>query len=278
MKKVLTIQDISGVGKCSLTVALPVLSAAGLETCVLPTAVLSCHTGFQSFTFHDLTGEIPAIEDSWETEGFQFDAVYNGYLGSPEQVHLVEDIVSRFLKPGGIYVADPAMADHGKLYPGFDADFPQAMQELCTHADICIPNLTEDCLITGTAYVEEASNRKYIATPLMKPHEQGAAVPILTGVSFDPSYLGAMAYDSEQKSFVEYYTKKEPNAYHGTGDLFASSVVGALVRGRKLPDAIRIATEFTHASIVKTLQDPEPNWYGVNFEEAIPYFLRLLSD
>lgn len=277
MKKVLSIQDISCVGKCSLTEALPVLSAAGLETCVLPTAVLSCHTAFQNYTFRDLTDDIPDIEHSWELEGIQFDSVYTGYLGSAEQIRLVLDIVDRFLKPGGTFLCDPAMADNGKLYPGFPEEFPQEMAKLCAKADVCMPNLTEATLMLNREYIAEGYDRGYIEDILKGLAELGAKVPLITGVSFDPELLGSMAYDSQTGTFSEYYTKREPQSFHGTGDLFASVFTGAWERGKPLDDALKISAEVTHDAIVRTLSDPEPIWYGVNFEESLPYLIELLN-
>lgn len=278
MKRILTIQDISCVGKCSLTVALPVLSAAGLETCVLPTAVLSCHTGFSSFTLHDLTPDIAGIERSWEKEHFSFDAVYTGYLSSAEQVSLVQDIVKRFLRPGGLFLVDPAMADHGKLYPGFDMQFAHTLGGLCRSADVAVPNLTEAAMILNQPYRDSGYERSYIQGLLKGLTDMGSRAAVITGVSFDEEHLGVMAYDSSTDEFYEHYTKKIEQSFHGTGDLFASSVTASLMRGKNLQDALRVATEFTLASIEKTRADSNPNWYGVNFEEAIPYFLELLNE
>lgn len=277
MKRVLSIQDISCVGKCSLTVALPVISAAGLETCVLPTAVLSCHTAFQHFTFRDLTADIPAIEQAWEQEKIGFDAVYTGYLGSSQQVQLVLDIVNRFLSSGGAFICDPAMADNGKLYPGFSSSFPEAMVELCRKSQICMPNLTEAALLLKEEYIGEGYDRNYIEGLLRGLADIGVKVPVVTGVSFDPEYLGTMAFDSVQGTFHEYYTKKVPKNFHGTGDLFASAFTAAWVRGKPLDLALKIATETTHTAIEKTLADTHFSWYGVNFEEAIPRFLSLME-
>lgn len=277
MKRVLSVQDISCVGKCALTVALPVLSAAGIETCILPTALLSTHTAFTHFTFRDLTDEIPGIEETWEQEQIQFDALYNGYLGSTEQVRLILDIRNRFLKPGGKFVCDPAMADNGKLYPGISGEFPKAMAELCSGADFCLPNLTEAAMMLDRDYIPESYDRDYICQLLRDLAELGAKVPVITGVSFEPELLGAMAFDREQGRFVEYYTKREPRSFHGTGDLFASTFTAAVVREKTLEDSLKIAAETTHDAISKTLADPDAAWYGVNFEEAIPKFISRLN-
>lgn len=277
MKKVLSVQDISCVGKCSLTVALPVLSAAGIETCILPTALLSTHTAFSHFTFQDLTGEIPEIEEAWAQEHIRFDALYNGYLGSTDQVRLILEIRDRFLCTGGTFVCDPAMADNGKLYPGISGDFPGAMADLCGNSNFCLPNLTEAALMLDREYIPEKYDRQYICQLLRELAGLGAKVPVITGVSFDPAFLGAMAFDREKNEFVEYYTKREPRSFHGTGDLFSSAFTAAVIRNRPLQDSLRIAAETTHDAIVKTLADPAPAWYGVNFEEAIPAFISRLN-
>ena len=142
--KILTVQDISCVGQCSLTVALPIISACGIETCVLPSAVLSTHTaGFKGYTFRDLTDDMPDICAHWQKEGISFDAVYTGYLGSTKQIDYVKNILSTVKKSDGYAVVDPAMADNGKLYPGFDMEFVEAMKTLCGAADYILPNITE---------------------------------------------------------------------------------------------------------------------------------------
>ena len=151
--KLLTIQDISCVGQCSLTVALPILSACGLETGVLPSAVLSTHTaGFTGYTFRDLTDDMPAIKDHWVKEDIRFSAIYTGYLGSTKQVAIVADIMDTTGDENCVKVVDPAMADNGKLYPGFDEPYVEAMKGLCAKADFVVPNITESCFLTGIEY------------------------------------------------------------------------------------------------------------------------------
>ena len=162
--KILTVQDISCVGQCSLTVALPVISACGVETCVLPSAVLSTHTaGFSGYTFRDLTDDMPAINEHWKKEKIAFDAIYTGYLGSARQIGYVKDLLATVLSEGGVAVVDPAMADNGALYPGFDAAFVEEMKGLCALADYVVPNITEACMLTGVEYKTEydrASNSR----------------------------------------------------------------------------------------------------------------------
>ena len=143
MKRIVTIQDISCVGKCSLTVALPIISAMGIETAVIPTAVLSTHTAFKNFTYRDLTGDLPKIAKHWKQEKFNFDGIYTGYLGSIEQIDILKEFFKQFKTPNNFIFIDPVMADNGKLYAGFDEKFVREMKELCKMADIIVPNLTE---------------------------------------------------------------------------------------------------------------------------------------
>ena len=152
MKRVLTIQDISCVGKCSLTVALPIISAFGIETAILPTAVLSTHTMFKNFTFKDLTDELEKISDHWKKEQIGFDAIYTGYLGSFEQIDLVCEIVNILRDENTLVIVDPVMADNGKLYPGFTEEFAKEMAKLCSKADIILPNMTEASFMLGIPY------------------------------------------------------------------------------------------------------------------------------
>ena len=240
--RILTIQDISCVGQCSLTVALPILSVCGLETCVLPSAVLSTHTAFSGFTFRDLTDDIPGIAAAWHRANITFDAFYTGYLGSARQIELVQDIMCTTGVPGAKKIIDPAMADDGKLYAGFDAAFVEHMKRLCACADVLLPNLTEACLLTGVG---------------------GAAVQ--SGVSV-----------WHQGVTQRYVHPRIPGHYHGTGDAFASAFTGALLRGASAMDAAALAADFTVASIRATQDDPA-HWYGVKFERALPLLLERLQ-
>ena len=277
-KRILTIQDISCVGQCSLTVALPILSACGLETCVLPSAVLSTHTaGFTGFTVRDLTEDIPAICDHWCKEGIQFEAIYTGYLGSTLQIQYVLDIFRRTGTDNCVKIVDPAMADNGKLYAGFVTEFVGAMKGLCAKADVLVPNITEASFLLEQPYIAEGSDRAYIEGLLKGLTGLGPRCAVLTGVSFAENELGAAAYDRETDTFTTYFTARETKNFHGTGDLFASALVGALENGLTIEEGMRVACEYTLAALRATLNDPEGLWYGVNFEEALPTYLRLLG-
>lgn len=278
MKRIVTIQDISCLGKCSLTVALPIISAAGVETAVIPTAVLSTHTAFNGgFTFHDLTGEIQPISDHWQKEKFCFDAVYTGYLGSFEQIELVSKFFDDFKTADNLVVIDPVMGDNGKLYTGFTVDFAHKMGELCKKADIIVPNLTEACFMLDEEYIGEGYTRRYIEKILKKLASLGPRYAILTGVSFEDGKLGVMSYDRQKDEFFEYYNTHLPVKFHGTGDVFASSFLGALMNDLSVEAALKVAVEYTLESISITLDDDNHNWYGVDFELAIPKYLKLLG-
>ena len=272
--KILTIQDISCVGQCSLTVALPILSAAGAETCILPSAVLSTHTaGFTGFTVRDLTEDIPAIAAHWRKENIAFDAVYTGYLGSTEQIAYVRDIFDTLLKPGALKIVDPAMADNGRLYPAFDAAYVEAMKTLCAGADIILPNITEACFLTDTEY-RESYDEGYIALLLDRLVALGAKTSVLTGVGYAPDRTGVVVREGAQTQYYEH--KKIAKGCHGTGDVYASAFVGALMNGQDAYDAAVLAADYTVACIEVTQGDPD-HWYGVKFELELPKFIRMLG-
>lgn len=274
-KRVLTIQDISCVGQCSLTVALPIISACGVETCVLPSAVLSTHTGgFSGYTFRDLTEDMPAIKEHWGKEGIQFDAIYTGYLGSEKQIGYVKDIFHVVGKEGCVKVVDPAMADHGKLYYGFDMEFVKTMRGLCAEADYVLPNLTEACLLTDTEYKTEY-DRAYIDELLEKLSALGCKNIIFTGVSYIPDTTGIVIYENGKYAYYEH--EKLANSCHGTGDIYASAFVGALMRGKSAYDAARIAGDYAVACIKKTAEI-DNHWYGAAFEPVLGKLIAALDE
>ncbi len=277
MKRVVTIQDISCFGKCSLTVALPIISAMGVEAVILPTAVLSTHTGgFKNFTFRDLSEDIPKIFEHWQEEKIDFDAIYTGYLGSFEQINQMKAFIEVRPKKTLAFV-DPAMADNGKLYSGFTPEFAKYMATLCAKADIIVPNITEASFMLGTEYPGANYDKQYIEDMLVKLTELGAKTAVLTGVSFEEGKIGVAMYESEKKEFFYYFTDKADAAFHGTGDIFSSVCVGALMRGKTLAESLKIAADYTAECIKITIPDREKHWYGVEFEKAIPYLVDRLK-
>ncbi len=277
MKRIISIQDVSCLGKCSLTVALPIISAMGVETTIIPTAVLSTHTMFQGFTFRDLTDDMDPIKDHWKKEGFKFDAIYTGYLGSERQINIVADYFDTFKSEGTVIVMDPAMADNGKLYPGFDNNFAKNMASLCSKADIILPNISEACLMLGEAYPGEDADEETVKGLLLKLSELGARYSVITGTEFADGTFGFTGYDKETKEFFKYGTKKVPWKSHGTGDVFASAATGALMNGFNVYDSLKVAADYTCACINNTYEDPDKVDYAVNFEAEIPYLLKLIN-
>lgn len=273
-KRVLTIQDISCVGQCSLTVALPIISACGVETAIIPSAVLSTHTaGFSGFTFRDLTSDMPEIEKHWNKENIKFDAVYTGYLGSLEQIDYVMSIMDSTAKDTSINIVDPAMADNGKLYPLFDDEYVKAMRVLCAKADIVIPNITEACFLTDTEY-KTTYDEAYVKSLCEKLYELGAKSVVMTGVSYTDDTTGVVVYENGN---TEYYKhRKIAQGCHGTGDVYASAFCGALMRGKTKIDAAKIAADYVVKCIENT-QGDESHWYGVKFETAIGDLIDMLK-
>lgn len=276
MKRILTIQDISCVGKCSLTVALPIISAMGVEASILPTAVLSTHTMFKNPTCKDLTDQVLPITEHWKRENVGFSAIYTGYLGSFEQIDLMKKVFDDFKTDENIIFVDPAMADNGKLYAAFDLKFAEYMATLCGKADIIVPNVTEACFMTGTEY-RETYDERYVKKLLKDLSGLGARINLLTGVSFEPGKTGVMGYDAEEDSYYYYSHERLPVSFHGTGDIFSSTCVGAMMNGLDWKKAIGVAADYTAECIRITLEDYDKPWYGVNFELAIPYLLKCLG-
>ena len=277
MKRILTVQDISCVGKCSLTVALPVISASGVECSVLPTAVLSTHTAFPEFTFRDLTDEIEPIGEVFSRLGIDFDAVYTGYLGSKRQVALVSELIRRQKERGAYILIDPAMADNGSLYPGFTAEFPPLMADMCRMADLVVPNVTEAALMLGMPY-REKYDEKYIKELLSGLVSLGARSAAISGVSFSDDKIGFMHLDGESGEYTLYLNEKLPKSYHGTGDLFASVALGGVMRSLGEVRALELATDVTLDAMKHTARDKSARFYGVNFEEALPLLISRLSE
>lgn len=272
-KRILTIQDISCVGQCSMTVALPIISACGQETCILPSAVLSTHTMGYSFPMiRDLTNDFPGIQGHWQKEKIDFDAIYTGYLGSTEQIDHVANIFGTMIRSGGKIIVDPAMADNGKLYPAFDQTYVNAMVTLVSKADVVLPNLTEACFLTGTEY-RESYDKAFVMDVVAKLHALGAKCVVLTGIGFDSGMTGVLISD---KNGVDHYQHPRlPKSYHGTGDIYASAFTGSWIGGKPMGEAARIAADYV-CQCIRNTENDESHWYGVKFETALPYLISRL--
>ena len=249
----------------------------GIECAIVPTAVLSTHTMFSDFTFRDLTDDMIPIKEHWVKEGFKFDAIYTGYLGSKRQIDIVTDYFNTFGK-NICKIVDPAMADNGKLYAGFDQPFVREMTKLCSKADIILPNISEASMLLNTNYPGEDASEDVIKDLLVKLSDLGPKHIIITGVTLADGTFGFIGYDCEEKTFYSYGTQKVENKSHGTGDVFASTFVGALVREFSIFDSLKIASDFTTTCIRNTFSDPNPINYSVNFERELPSLINLMND
>lgn len=261
-KRILTIQDLSCVGQCSLTVALPVLSAYGVETCVLPTAVLSNHTMFKKWSYLDLTPEVDNIYAMWKENGFVFDAFLLGYLGKASLMDAAERAFDGFAADGSVIIIDPVFADNGKLYGGFDMDYVKGMAHLIRRADIILPNVTEACFLTGTPYKTQY-DRQYVENILLELKKLTHGVPVVTGVELDGK-IGEAILEDGKITYV--MGEKLPFVRHGTGDIFASVFTAEYLAGKTIAQASDSASVFVQDCLRAT---PEEHFYGVLFEKIL---------
>ena len=273
-ERILAIHDISCVGRCSLTVALPIISSVGIECSGLPTAVLSTHTGgFTGFTYRDLTEDMVPIDQHWQSLGIKFDAFYTGFLGSFEQIDIVKRLFKDLSHEGTRIYVDPVMADKGKLYSVFGPDFPAGMRQLCEMADVIMPNITELSFMLGIEYRDGPYTREYIASVLDQARVFGVKQIVLTGISYEPGKIGAVYMDYTTGDTGEVMRNEIPGYYHGTGDVFSSAFVGAFESGLTLRDAVTAAVNFTVGSIVRTYDAKVDIRYGVNFEAGLKDYI-----
>lgn len=276
MKRILTIQDISCLGKCSCTVALPILSSMGIETVILPTAVLSTHTMFKNFTCKDLSDQLEPITSHWKSEDVKFDAIYTGYLGTIDEINEVKHIIDMFKTDETMVFIDPAMADNGRLYPAFDQHYADVNATLLSYSDVTDPNITEACFMTGMEYKEEY-DEDYVKELLRRLAKTGAKTVILTGVSLAEGRTGVMGLDTKTGEFFKYQNDRIDKSYHGTGDVFSSVLAGAITLGKDFSTSVKIACDYTRDTIAETLKDPKEPWYGVDFEATIPELIKMIG-
>ena len=270
--KILTVQDISCVGQCSLTVALPILSACGIETCILPSAVLSTHTaGFSNFTVRDLSDDMPKIFKHWKDENISFDGLYTGYLGSVNQIDYIIDMALPLVKKGGKIIVDPAFADNGKLYPAFDLEYVEKMKDLVKVSNYLLPNLTEACYLTGIEY-NENYDEAYVKKVLDALVNLGAKAVVLTGISYENGFTGVVVYENGNYNYYKH--EKIAKGCHGTGDIYASAFVGSLIMGKDAVTSAKIAADYT-LSCIKITAGDESHWYGAKFE---PCLINLIKE
>lgn len=269
--RIAAIHDLSGFGRCSLTIIMPTLSVMGVQCCPLPTAYLSTHTGgFEGNTFLDLTDQMERAAAHWRSLGLTFDAVYTGFMGSCAQMELAGDLIQAFRHPGTLAVVDPVMGDHGRTYRTYTPDMCRAMAALAGRADVITPNRTEAALLLGEAYDavrldrEEDCRRWAQALSL-----NGGRSVVLTGVSLEPERVGAVCFDRTTGRTELVSAPLVPGRFHGTGDLFASVLTGALVRGKSLAEAARLAADFTSRCAARTAEQDIPRREGIDFEPLL---------
>jgi len=276
-KRILSIQDVSCVGQCSQTVALPIISAMGIECAIIPSAVLSTHTyKFDGFTFMDLTDEMPKIIKHWRSCGISFDGIYTGYIGNVKQFPIIEDLIKECKQKGGKIIIDPVMADNGVFYPLFDKEYARRNAEFCRYADVILPNITEACFLVDYEYRTQY-DQDYIMGLLRKLSTLGVKTVVLTGVSFEKGKLGVAVYDCKTDKVEYYFGEHIDKSYHGTGDVYSATVVGGIMRGLSVYKAASLAVDYTIECIKATYNDQE-HWYGVEFERKISYLVKRLEE
>lgn len=277
-KTVAAIHDISGFGKCSLTVVLPILSAAGIQTSVVPTAVLSTHTGgaFRGYTYRDLTPDLPAFAAHWNSLGLKFDAIYSGFLGSFDQISIVSQMIDLFRKDDSLVMVDPVMGDNGRLYSTYTPEMAKGMRELCAKADIVVPNMTEAAFLLREEFFDGPYRQEHIEEILLRLCDLGPKQAVITGVWFTPDQVGSAGYCRETKEYSYAFSRRAPGMYHGTGDIYGSVLLSALLNGLALQDAMEVAVDFTCESILRTLEAGTKVEYGVNFEAGLPKLMQQL--
>lgn len=278
LQRVAAIHDISGFGKCSMTVVLPILSAAGIEVVCMPTAVLSTHTGgFEGFTYRDLTEDLPAITEHWKSLDLHFSSIYSGFLGSPEQVDIVSNFIDTFNSDNTLVYVDPVMADEGELYSVFDDHMVDKMRELCEKADLLLPNITEACFLLKQPYQHGPYTRDYIEKLVRGLSDMGPEKVVLTGVYFDNEKLGAACYDRAEDKVEYAFSEKVPGQFHGTGDIFGSFCLAALLNGKSLLDSTQFAVDLTTDCILRTVARETNRREGVDFEGVLPEMMKCLE-
>lgn len=266
MKRIITMQDISCVGKCSLTVALPIISSYGIEACPIPTALLSCHTAFKNFEYFDLKNEAGRIIRSLKDNELTFDGIYTGYLGSNEQISLAKELICGFKTDNSIIAVDPVMGDNGKLYSGIDSQMPKEMLSLIEKADIITPNTTEAGFLLGlNRGLNETDN---IADCAKKLTGLGCDTAVITGIS-ENGKTGAAVYKKSTDTFFTVMHERIPGVFHGTGDVFASVLFSSLINSVTLEKSVKNAVDFTVKAMKNTVCDENARWYGINFESVL---------
>ncbi len=268
------INDMSGFGRCSLTVAIPALAAMAIEVCPVPTALLSTHTGgFTGFSFNDLTDDMEAFLNHWHSLNLEFECVYTGFLGSDRQIDIVDQFIDTFQSPNCLIAVDPVMGDHGKLYGTYTQSMQDGMGRLVNKADVVMPNYTEACFVLGDKYKEDPLTDQEAKDMLLRLAERGPKQVVMTGLR-EGNDISVVSYDKDKNKFYKETHALVPTLYHGTGDLYSSVLIGHLVLGKELPYAVAQASAFTLNSVIDAYHSKMPFHLGVPFEK----YLSIIND
>ncbi len=273
IKRAAVINDFSGFGRCSISVALPVLSAMGVQCCSIPTAILSNHTGYPDYFFDSYTKKMPEYIGKWEKLGLEFDCIFSGFLGCTEQIEIVRSFISKFRTEDCHIIVDPVMGDNGKIYATYTDELCEKMRDLTELADIVTPNITEACILAGETYRGEEIDEAFAKKLLEALCKDGNRSVLITGV-IDGEYVNTCVFDKDTKEIHTVKNRRIKKVYPGTGDLFASVLCGAVTNGSNLLDAARLAANFVEETTEYTSRyETDPN-DGIAFE---PYLLKLAS-
>lgn len=279
LKRIAAVHDISGLGKCSLTVALPVVSASGVECSCVPTALLSTHTGeFENWTLHDLSSEILPIAEHWKSVGAEFDGIYSGYLANPKQAEILQKLIATIKNEDTLIIVDPAMADHGEYYANLDERMCEAFRNLCSHADIITPNVTEAALLAGISCENAPHSEEYIDSLFLALEKLGAKTIAITGVHPNEHELGVMVYDTLSGKKYTALREAREGVFYGTGDIFASALSALLVRGASIEKALELASFLVGESIDRSVKPKELRKFGVEFERVLPDYIKKVEE
>lgn len=274
-KNIVVIESLSCFGKSSVTVALPLLSVFGLSASVIPTVILSTHTGgYINPCKIDLEDFLEPTLNHWNNNNITFDGILTGYISSEKQIDVLVNKIDSIKKENTIFLCDPAFADNGKFYSGFSNDFAGKMLQLCKSADIITPNLTEACLLTDTAYKTEY-DKEYIDSLLIKLYNLTDSTVVITGISFNDNEIISAVIDNNRISYIS--SKKISGNFHGTGDIFASCVIGCMLRGKDIQSSVDLAMNYVSQCLEITSQNSNDERIGILFENQLENLLKLLN-